>query len=118
MAAGRGKLMELLAAQTSRDGRWHDRAFMTVIVSLLDALLEMPMAEVIDQLRLPDDVRIALLTGDGQLARLLRIVEALERPDAAAVSTLLAGGDPCPTSELPALQIEALSWSNGLGKTE
>lgn len=31
---------------------------------------------------------------------------------------LLAAGDPCPTNELPALQIEALSWSNALGQRE
>jgi c-di-GMP-related signal transduction protein len=118
MAAARGKLMELLAGQSSKDHRWQDRAFMTGILSLLDALLETPMADVIEQLRLPDDVREALLTRDGKLGHLLRVVEALERTDDASVSSLLAEGDPCPTSELPALQIEALSWSNALGKTD
>lgn len=118
MAAARGKLMELLAAQSSQDRRWQDRAFMTGILSLLDTLLEMPMADVIEQLRLPEDVRTALLTGDGKLGHLLRVVEALERTDDARVSALLAEGDPCPTSELPALQIEALSWSNALGQGE
>ena len=118
MAAARGKLMELLAGQGSKDHRWQDRAFMTGILSLLDTLLEMSMADVIEQLRLPDDVRDALLTREGKLGHLLRIVEALERTDDASVSSLLAQGDPCPTSELPALQIEALSWSNALGKAE
>jgi len=91
---------------------------MTGILSLLDALLEMPMADVIEQLRLPDDVRAALLTRDTKLGHLLRVVEALERTDDASVSSLLAEGDPCPTSELPALQIEALSWSNALGRAD
>ncbi len=66
--------------------------------------------------RLPDDVRAALLTRDGKLGHLLRVVEALERTDDAGVANLLAQGDPCPTSELPTLQIEALSWSNALGQ--
>jgi EAL and modified HD-GYP domain-containing signal transduction protein len=116
MAAARGKLMELLAEKASNDARWHDRAFMTGILSLLDALLEMPMTQVVGQLRLPDDVRKALLERQGKLGHLLAVVESLERTDDAGVSSLLAAGDPCTTSELPALQIEALSWSNALGK--
>jgi c-di-GMP-related signal transduction protein len=116
MAAARGKLMELLAERGSKDARWHDRAFMTGILSLLDALLETPMTEVIEQLRLPDDVRAALLERTGKLGHLLRVVESLERTDDSGVSALLAQGAPCTTGELPALQIEALSWSNALGK--
>ena len=116
MAAARGKLMELLAEQSSPDQRLHDRAFMTGILSLLDALLAMPMTEVIEQLSLPDDVRAALLRRTGLLGRLLRVVEALERTDDAEVSSLLADGDPCSTAELPKLQIAALSWSNQVGQ--
>jgi EAL and modified HD-GYP domain-containing signal transduction protein len=118
MAAARGKLMELLAEHSSRDQHWHDRAFMTGILSLLDALLEMPMAEVIEQLRLPEDVRGALLDRAGTLGHLLAVVEALERTDDAAVSGLLADRDPCSTQELPLLQIAALTWSNALGQRE
>ncbi|HVY63236.1 MAG TPA: EAL domain-containing protein [Gammaproteobacteria bacterium] len=118
MAAARGKLMELLAARGTADPRWQDRAFLTGILSLLDTLLEMPMASVIEQLRLPGDVRAALLARTGRLGHLLSVVEALERTDDTRVSALLAEGDPCPTSELPVLQIEALSWSNALGQSE
>lgn len=118
MAAARGKLMELLAENGSSDQRWHDRAFMTGILSLLDALLEMPMADVIEQLRLPSDVRAALLDRTGALGHSLKLVEALERTDDAAVANLLAGGDPCSTAELPQLQIAALSWSNALGQRD
>lgn len=116
MAAARGKLLELLAEQASRDTGWRDRAFMTGILSLLDALLEMPMNEILEHISVPHDVRAALLTRDGKLGHLLRVVEALERTDDASVSTLLASGDPCETSELPALQIAALAWSNSLGQ--
>ena len=117
MAAGRGKLLELLAEKSSRDGHLHDRAFMTGILSLLDTLLEMPMTEVIGQLRLPEDVRDALVQRNGRLGRLLLLVEALERADDAEVASLLADGDPCTPAELPQLQIAALSWSNRLGQT-
>jgi EAL and modified HD-GYP domain-containing signal transduction protein len=117
MAAARGKLMELLAERKSRDPAWPDKAFMTGILSLLDALLATPIADVIEPLRLPDDVREALLEREGPLGHLLRIAEALERSDDRSVSELLAAGDPCSTSELPQLQIAALSWSNTLGQT-
>jgi EAL and modified HD-GYP domain-containing signal transduction protein len=116
MAAARGKLMELLAEQRSRDQRWHDRAFMTGILSLLDALLETPMAELIESLHLPDDVRAALLERSGALGHLLNVVEALERTDDAGVAALLVDGDPCETGELPQLQIAALTWSTELGR--
>jgi c-di-GMP-related signal transduction protein len=117
MAAARGKLMELLAEKSSRDNHLHDRAFMTGILSLLDTLLEMPMTDVIGQIHLPDDVCSALVQRNGRLGRLLLIVEALERADAAEVASLLADGDPCTTEDLPMLQIAALSWSNRLGQT-
>jgi EAL and modified HD-GYP domain-containing signal transduction protein len=116
MAAARGKLMELLAEQGSSDRRLQDRAFMTGILSLLDALLEMPMGELIEHLDLPDDVRAALLERSGALGHLLQVVEALERTDDATVTQLLAQGDPCETGELPQLQIAALSWSTALGR--
>ncbi|HUL82882.1 MAG TPA: EAL domain-containing protein [Gammaproteobacteria bacterium] len=117
LAAGRGKLMELMTEKSSRDAHYHDQAFMTGILSLLDTLLEMPMTEVIGQLHLPDEVRAALVQRNGRLGRLLLIVEALERTDDAEVATLLADGDPCTTVDLPKLQIEALSWSNRLGQS-
>ena len=117
MAASRGKLMELLAERHSHDRAWPDRAFMTGILSLLDALLAMPIAEVIEPLRLPDDVRTALLEREGPLGHLLRIVEALESNDNVGAAALLATGDPCSTSELPQLQIAALAWSDALKRT-
>lgn len=116
LAAGRGKLMELLAERQVTDTAYRDRAFMTGILSLLDTLLEAPMAEVIAQINLPGDVRDALLDRQGRLGRLLTLVEGLERGDDELVAALLADGDPCPTAELPQLQIEALSWANAIGE--
>jgi c-di-GMP-related signal transduction protein len=115
MAAARGKLMELLAGEASRDARWCDQAFMTGILSLLDTLLETPMSEVIEDLRLPDTVREALLARGGRLGHLLRVVEALEETNDRGVTELLAAGDPCSTGQLPQLQIAALTWSNAVG---
>jgi c-di-GMP-related signal transduction protein len=68
-----------------------------------------PMTEVIEPVRLPDEVRVALLDRAGRMGHLLRVVEALERTNDASVSELLAEGNPCTTSELPQLQIAALT---------
>jgi c-di-GMP-related signal transduction protein len=116
LAAARGKLMELLVEHRSKDRRLQDRAFMTGILSLLDALLETPMSELIEHLQFPDDVRAALLERSGPLGHLLQVVEALERTDDATVSALLAEGNPCEMGELPQLQIAALAWSSALGR--
>jgi len=110
--------MELMAEHRSSDRAWHDQAFMTGILSLLDVLLEMPMTEVIAHLRLPDDVRGALLERSGRLGLFLSLVEALERTDDVRVAELLANGDACSPGELAALQIAALNWSNSLGRPQ
>jgi EAL and modified HD-GYP domain-containing signal transduction protein len=48
LAATRGKLMELIAAALKPDDRdFQDRAFMTGILSLVNALLGMPMPEIV-----------------------------------------------------------------------
>jgi EAL and modified HD-GYP domain-containing signal transduction protein len=115
MATARGRLMELMAELRAGERTSPDRAFMTGILSLLDALLDMPIAEVIAHLRLPDDVRAALLERGGALGHMLQVAEALEREDDDGVSQLLADRNPCSIDELPQLQISALTWSNAIG---
>jgi EAL and modified HD-GYP domain-containing signal transduction protein len=114
LAATRGKLMELLGERESFDQGFRDRAFMTGILSLLDALLGAPMPEVVGPLALPDDIREALLDRTGRLGALLGIVEALENGDEARVEALLAGDRPCPMAQLPSLQVAAMAWANDI----
>jgi EAL and modified HD-GYP domain-containing signal transduction protein len=116
MAATRGKLMELLSERESFDAGYRDRAFMTGILSLMDTLLGTPMSEVVVQLNLTDDVRDALLSRTGRLGALLKIVEAIERNDHDAVASCLAGGKPCSLAELPAIQVAAMTWGNGIAQ--
>lgn len=78
-AATRGRLMESIAWHEDPNGeQYHDYAFMTGMLSLVDVLLGFPRAEIIDQLNLADEVREALLDGSGRLGRVLRLVELLE----------------------------------------
>jgi EAL and modified HD-GYP domain-containing signal transduction protein len=115
MAAARGRLMELLSEQARKPQDACDLAFMTGILSLLDALLKMPMAEALGDISLPQVARDALLERKGPLGNMLLLAEALERSDDAQVSRLLDEHDLCTTAILPKLQIAALSWATGLG---
>lgn len=117
LAATRGKLMELLAtAQAARDGNYHDRAFMTGIMSLLDTLLGMSLQEVVKQVNLDSEVENALLKHDGKLGKLLLLVEAMEHNDFEAAGDLLAETQLNPF-ELMQAQLEAMRWANTLKET-
>ena len=115
MAAARGRFMELLSEQAGKPQAACDLAFMTGILSLLDALLKMPIADALGDIVLPQDARDALLGRKGRLGRMLLLAEALERSEDVEVSRLMEAQDLCSTARLPALQIEALSWATGLG---
>ncbi len=117
MAATRGRLMELLAGEVRPgDSILSDQAFMAGIMSLMPALVGLPIAEVIAPLSLTANVRDALCDGGGLLGALLHIAECSENGDIAALSKALA--------ELPALspkainraQTQALQWANDIAR--
>ncbi len=116
LASTRGKMMELLAQRHSgmkMVSDFPDRAFMTGVLSLVDTLFRVPMEEVVEHCNITDDVRQALLSRDGELGELLRLVELLEK---------FEGGDLAPSFQHPYLSLdhilishtEAIRWSNRL----
>lgn len=117
LAATRGKLMELLATALSPQNRnFHDRAFMTGIMSLLDTLLGMPLEEVVKQVNLASDVENALLKHDGKLGKLLLLVKKMEQNDFDAAEGLLADMQ-LNLGNLMQAQIEAMNWAHMLKET-
>ena len=88
VAALRGALLEALCKHDGGDRDDQDLAFMAGVFSLLDRLFQMPMADVVQDLNLPEHVEAALLRREGELGQRLRLVEA-GRPDPA---TLAAAG--------------------------
>jgi c-di-GMP-related signal transduction protein len=115
IAAMRGKLLELLVqALPNPEGKeYSDRAFMAGILSLIDVLFEVPMAEIVEKLHLVHDVRDALLHRAGGLGRLLLLAEKLEQTDFAAVNEHL---EECGITldQLLAAQLETITWSDRL----
>lgn len=113
-AALRGKLMEELAA-VMRPGQsdFQDRAFMTGILSLADALLKVPMPAVLDKLGMVDEVNSALLSHSGDLGQMLATCEHLEDRAASALNALQMPD----TDVVMMAQAKALHWANALGET-
>jgi len=114
LAATRGKLMEQLAA---RDGGTQsalkDLAFMTGILSLMDVVLEMPLADILKELNVPVPVQAALLRREGALGTMLALTEQIEQADAAAISQSLAKiPGSLKSSELIPMQLAAYQWAN------
>ena len=79
-AAVRGKFCERLAEDTGIADR-SSELFLVGALSLVDAMLDRPMAAVLDDLPLADDVRLALLGTPSPLRPVLAFVEGYERGD-------------------------------------
>ena len=56
------------------------------LFSLMDALLGRPMSELVTQIALPEETRIALSGGDNLLRKVCELVESYEKADWVAVS--------------------------------
>lgn len=115
LAAVRGKLMELMMDDLAPHQREQaDQAFMVGVLSLLDALFGTPLPELLAELNLADPVRMALLSHQGTLGRLLQIILLSEQNQFDELIAELA--------ELPSLsllqfnqaQLQALGWANEL----
>jgi EAL and modified HD-GYP domain-containing signal transduction protein len=118
LAATRACLMEKLARlQNPGEQALAEQAFMVGVMSLIPAILEMSVEEVLAQLRnLSVAVREALLHRGGHLGKLLLLVETLEND---APEELVHRLSECPGLELGALNhlhCEALAWSSMLGQ--
>lgn len=114
LAAARGRLMELLAQELwPADAEAPDRAFMAGIMSLMPALLGVPMAEILESLPIAETLRNALLHHVGPLGELLVFMDALDTEGAGPVA-YPADLDPDRFSHC---LVEAMAWANGLGQT-
>ncbi len=111
LAATRGRTMENLVSR-KRDADFMEKAFMVGIMSLLDALLSMPLSEILPQLPLSRDIKMALTERKGELGRLLLLVSSLETR---AVGEIDLSDLPYLTlHDLSVAHAEALSWASTL----
>jgi c-di-GMP-related signal transduction protein len=117
LAAARGRCMELLVQRCGRHSKeLEDHAFMVGIMSLMDALLGIPLAEIITPLNPPPEIRDALLSRTGLLGRLLLLMEHLEAYNMEAANQVLEDLAPLTVEQVNAAALQALAWSNSFGE--
>jgi len=75
----RAKMAELLAEKTGRADK--SQMFTVGLFSLLDALMDIPMIELLDTISLSAPIKMALLEKEGELGNLLNLVIAYEQGD-------------------------------------
>ncbi|HUN94021.1 MAG TPA: HDOD domain-containing protein [Burkholderiaceae bacterium] len=85
VALSRARLLEILAP---RIGAPPSALFTTGLLSLLEVMARIPLAEAIEPLQLPPEASLALLEGRGPWRGALEMAQALERGDADAAEPL------------------------------
>ncbi len=105
----RARFAEQIGRQ-SGDRRAAESLFMVGLFSLLDALLRMPIGEVLEKIDLADEIKRALLVRAGPYASALSLVEGWERAswDVVYAEGKTLGLD---LSLLGDLYIESLAWA-------
>jgi EAL and modified HD-GYP domain-containing signal transduction protein len=115
MAAVRGKLMEsLMRCDPLAHQADFDAAFLTGILSLLDALLEMPHEAILGELFVDDKVKQALIGRTGRLGQLLSLAELVELDDPIALERALSQLPSVDPAALMRVQLEAFAWANAV----
>lgn len=113
LATTRGKLLELIIQKSNpQDFRAADIAFTVGIMSPLDALLGLPMSEVVERIFVGNDVASALLQREGRYGDILTLVEHYEQVDSGGASPLKLDAFGLSADEFSTIQQQAYSWSN------
>ncbi len=105
----RGRLCELVAAEIGLV-RHRDEAFTMGLFSLVDALLNKPLADILKLLPLPEAVQEALLGRENAFFRLLELARACERGDWPMIQTYAKRMD-IELAKLWELVLLSIKWS-------
>jgi len=105
--------MELLSKACGEDKPHQEQAFMVGMFSLLGVLFGMPLEEVLKPLTISESVQQALLAHDGDMGRLLCVVESAEQQDHAALAACLATLQ-LDTATYNRIMVDACVWMQGV----
>jgi EAL and modified HD-GYP domain-containing signal transduction protein len=116
MATTRGRLLELMTL-TLRPGdvAGANTAFTVGIMSLMDALFDVPMRAILDKVEISWDVRTALLERGGDYGAMLRVAEALERPETGGDMAAALAHLGLSVKQVREIELAAFGWVRGLG---
>ncbi len=112
LSSTRAKLCELIGNHIDNK-KFGDSCFTVGLLSTFDAFLDMPMADVIAQLNLSDDMQLALLQNKGKLGHVLAMVLYLERSNWAKIQPILVFYK-LSEAKLAQYYADALSWANAV----
>jgi c-di-GMP phosphodiesterase len=110
LALRRARMCEMLAGSALPDER--ETLFTIGLFSVADALLDAPMAEVLDSLPFTDEIQAALLRREGAKGELLSAVTAYERGE--FTTPLAASAEP--SVSLAGAYRAALEWADEAGR--
>jgi c-di-GMP phosphodiesterase len=111
----RSRLIELVAQQIESPVEpIREQAFMAGMLSLADAVMQLPLTEVLAQLGLSSQINEAVLLRQGQLGVLLNLAQAIETADFVTTTQHLQGLG-LAISDFTRLQLEAVQWTKDLG---
>jgi len=105
----RAKFCELLAPGVGLKDRVSD-LFLMGLFSMIDAFVSRPMAELLEELPISDDIKDALLGKGGPLEKMYELVLSYEKGDWKKFS-LLAADLNLDEESVPAIYFESLEWS-------
>ncbi|MBF0224467.1 MAG: HDOD domain-containing protein [Desulfobacterales bacterium] len=106
----RGKFCELLTKLPNVSESQYE-LFILGLFSSIDAILDMPMADILNKLSLSSEIRDALISKKGKLSNYVNLIESYEKGEwenTAKIITTLNFDE----REIPELYFEACSWSN------
>jgi EAL and modified HD-GYP domain-containing signal transduction protein len=112
-AITRGRLCELLGKTELPRGD-QDNLFIVGVFSLLPAMLEMTMDQVLDRIVIPDKIADALMDRSGLYGPFLALTEAVESGDAARLEDLTLSLMLSP-DQVSQAHLQALAWVEQLG---
>lgn len=112
-AISRGRLMELLGAGYFEKPDL-DNLFVVGVFSMLGAIFNMPMAQVLEKIQLPESISAALLSREGIYAPFLQLSEACEDANGARIEAL-AELLQLDAAKVNQSHIAALAWVENLG---
>lgn len=104
-ALQRGRMCELLAKGAGKEG--DERFFTTGLLSVLDALMDLPMEQVLQELPLSEEVKAAIIHQEGPLGEALRLAMVCERGEWYQVADLSVPG-----VSLPDVFLDSLQWAD------
>lgn len=105
----RAKFCESLAGAAGLEERKFD-LFLMGMFSMLDAILDRPLADALAPIPLADDVKSALLSGGGRFRQLLELVLAYERAHWMGLSDC-ASGLGVDETRVPEIYLRAVEWA-------